>query len=481
MKQKITKPLIRAIITDLDDTLWDWVDLWYHPFKAMLDVLIKQSGISEEELVQDIKKIFTKHRTTEYSFVIQEIECLQMKHPCEDLKEVYKEALEAFKSERSKHLALYPTVLETLKRLKQQGVLLIAYTESRSFYTKYRFRKFDLDLIFDYLYSTEDHDLPEDFSLDKKRYYDTNYSCRHSIEENISVLDRKPSPGVLKKITQDLSIDTKEVIYIGDKLNKDILMAKQAGVIDVWAQYGEAKDREEYELLRKVTHWEKAEVEAERKTSPTDITPTYILNKNLEQLFDYFDFAPFISSNHGEVIDIWKKSIDTQMHFNDIEIKIRGIVVSILLATFAAAGVAIRYNLNLFLHDFKIPLSSCLFGVSSIGVFLLWMMDYLWYHKLLYGAVAHALNIENRYRRNIPDLSLSNEIKKSSSGFKLLWIIPFSSKIRLCLFYWIIIIVLAISSIFTFVCNKQDKNKNPANEQSVQGTSVIIEDANSNK
>jgi phosphoglycolate phosphatase-like HAD superfamily hydrolase len=28
---------VRAVIMDLDDTLWDWVGMWYQSFNAMLD------------------------------------------------------------------------------------------------------------------------------------------------------------------------------------------------------------------------------------------------------------------------------------------------------------------------------------------------------------------------------------------------------------------------------------------------------------
>ncbi len=39
------------------------------------------------------------------------------------------------------------------------------------------------------------------------------------------------------------------MIYVGDTLMKDVLMAQQAGVRDVWAKYGEAQASEEYDGL----------------------------------------------------------------------------------------------------------------------------------------------------------------------------------------------------------------------------------------
>lgn len=139
---------ISVVITDLDDTLWDWVDIWYYSFKAMLDQLVKDSGIAEDTLINEIKEVFTKHKTSEYAFIIEELPSLQKKHPGQNLADVYKDAIEAYRKGRRAALRAYPGVLGTLVALKKKGVLLIGYTESLSFYTRYRLRKLELDYFF---------------------------------------------------------------------------------------------------------------------------------------------------------------------------------------------------------------------------------------------------------------------------------------------------------------------------------------------
>jgi FMN phosphatase YigB (HAD superfamily) len=71
-------------------------------------------------------------------------------------------AIDAFREARRNTLRLYPGVKSTLSTLRARGVLIAAFTESKAFYTSYRFRKLGLDGLVDYLYSPEDHLMPAD-------------------------------------------------------------------------------------------------------------------------------------------------------------------------------------------------------------------------------------------------------------------------------------------------------------------------------
>jgi len=51
------KPKKTALITDLDNTLFDWVELWYESFSAMLESVIEISGISPEQLIPEIAAV----------------------------------------------------------------------------------------------------------------------------------------------------------------------------------------------------------------------------------------------------------------------------------------------------------------------------------------------------------------------------------------------------------------------------------------
>ncbi|CAM4322419.1 hypothetical protein PARU111607_13735 [Palleronia rufa] len=58
-------------------------------------------------------------------------------------------------------------------------------------------------------------------------------------------------------------------------------MAQDAGILDVHAAYGQAQDREQYELLKEVTHWTDQDVKREQEIqSRKSVIPSISLPKN---------------------------------------------------------------------------------------------------------------------------------------------------------------------------------------------------------
>ncbi|WP_372885592.1 HAD family hydrolase, partial [Shimia sp.] len=161
----------KLLITDLDNTLFDWVDIWYQSFSAMLNKLTEISGISSEVLIPEIRRVHQQHGTSEYAFLLEELPSLRTKFRGKTVVEECAEAITAYRQARAAALKLYPTVLETLDTLKANGVSVFAYTESMAFYSSYRVRKLDLDGRIDVLFSPMDHDLPRGLTTEDLRKY----------------------------------------------------------------------------------------------------------------------------------------------------------------------------------------------------------------------------------------------------------------------------------------------------------------------
>jgi phosphoglycolate phosphatase len=292
----MSKKEISVVITDLDNTLYDWFEVWSQSFSAMLNSLVEQSGIPKETLIAEIKAIHEKYGTSEYALLIQEIPSLRALHPGEDLTKVYAPAVEAYQRKRTEHLRLYPSVLETLKTLKAKGCLVVGYTESQLLYTDYRVRTLELDGRIDYLYSPASHDLPSNLPPDQINFYPTDpEKLKYTVHRPTPKDAEKPNPDVLLGIISDIGATKEQVIYVGDSRFKDIVMAQQAHVTDVYAAYGVSnKQGEEYELLRHVTHWKAVAVEKEK--TEADVSPTYTLKESFGELLDLFDFVPFVGA-----------------------------------------------------------------------------------------------------------------------------------------------------------------------------------------
>jgi hypothetical protein len=115
-----------------------------------------------------------------------------------------------------------------------------------------------------------------------------------------------------------------------------------------------------------------------------------------------------------QVIDVWKTIVGVQMHFNDIGMRVRGLFVTILVALFASIGFLIDKQLSLQIWRVNIQFATIVPIFGIFGTMLFYLIDRYWFHRLLKGSVNHAIQIEKRYRAQLPELSLSAEIGNES-------------------------------------------------------------------
>lgn len=434
---------ISTVITDLDNTLYDWVEMWFRSFSAMLAKVLEEvepKGISRDRLISEIRSIHQRHGTSEYAFLLEEIPCLKAAFPENTVLDRFGDAIHSYRKARKEYLRLYPGVLQTLRALKAEGVLIVGYTESMAFYTNYRMRMLELDGLVDYLYSPQDHDLPAGLNLEQIRKYPSeHYQLRFTEHRYTPAGELKPNPALLNSIIDDVGANKAECIYIGDSLMKDVLMAKDARVIDVHADYGAAQHRDEYQLLREVSHWTDEDVARERQLQQRQVYPTHVLEGSLSEILAIFHFTGFQShlkdSNIKAKIEIWKKFIDVQQHFNDLEMRIRNFAVTILGALFGAAGLALSRDVSINLGSLTVPLG-LFFMISALFTWAgFWFMDRHWYHRLLYGSVEHGRKIEESIRLVVPEVALTESIGKASPVHLLGFTIK--SKTKIDIFYGI--------------------------------------------
>lgn len=250
----------KALITDVDNTLYDWFDIWHSCFTAMLNKTLEISGIEREQLIKDIQTVFRRHHTSEYSFVLEECESLSNLYG-DSLRQKLDPAIEAFRLARNDSLKLYETVKETLEELKERDIKIIAFTESLQYYTLARLKKLGLDTLIDVLYSPPDNE--SKFIELKSKKIETPL-----ITKTILPNELKPNPHVLKTIIQENNLTPEQCIYLGDSEIKDIQMANDAGVFSVLASYGSLHFEsrlDDYNLLRAVSHWSDEDIQREKE------------------------------------------------------------------------------------------------------------------------------------------------------------------------------------------------------------------------
>lgn len=126
--------------------------------------------------------------------------------------------------------------------------------------------------------------------------------------------------------------------------------------------------------------------------------------------------APVTATNpsDAQIVEIWAKVVDVQMHFNDIEMRIRNFALSVVLAVFAAYGFLLSHDSFISILSMKIYLYTVVPLMGSVAVYLFFFMDFYWYHRLLLGAVQQGVEIEKRHELNLPELSITKMIGKTS-------------------------------------------------------------------
>lgn len=95
-------------------------------------------------------------------------------------------------------------------------------------------------------------------------------------------------------------------------------------------------------------------------------------------------------------IEIWKKIVDVQQHFNDLELRIRNFALIVTGAFLGLGGYAIKDGGFTNIGGKDISSASIIIGVSLVPLCAFYLMDRLWYHRLLDGAVRAGIEAEEQ-------------------------------------------------------------------------------------
>lgn len=432
----MTRKKIDTLIIDLDNTIYDWFAIWYGTFKPVYDEICKVAGVPIDDVNKAIRDVHKERGTSEYTFLLEEVSVLSEIRNKHEIRELFADAVAASHSERDRKLQLYPGVFRTLWAAKEAGTRIIAYTESMSFYSAYRLKRLGLDGLIDLLFSPQDHDMPKGVSVAKFRSLpDQFYELQVTETRHTPAGELKPNPGLLLDIIKSVGADASRCAYVGDNLIKDVAMARQAGIFDLHAKYGEAQKLPEYDLLRSVSHWTDADIAREKSIveNGADFIPSATLHESFSEIFEYCEFVPATQERTREIkaedelknaLEIWKKSVDVQQHFNDLSMRIRNFAITVVGALVATVSFTYQYGLQLSVFGITLPAGTGIVIAAMASWIAFYMMDAHWYHVLLKGAVIHSSKIEAMYADRLPGIGLGETITKSSGevthfGFKM--------------------------------------------------------------
>lgn len=147
-----------------------------------------------------------------------------------------------------------------------------------------------------------------------------------------------------------------------------------------------------------------------------------------------------MSATDENRIEIWKTIIDVQKHFNELEMRIRNVAVTVLAAFLAAAGFTMKENIHVTLWVGRISLTSLVLFGAALCWLAFYGMDRFWYHRLLIGSVKQGLIAEDALAATYPEIRLTKAIGDESPIEIGSWQVHSSRKIDI--FYWLIALIL---------------------------------------
>jgi hypothetical protein len=181
-------------------------------------------------------------------------------------------------------------------------------------------------------------------------------------------------------------------------------------------------------------------------------------------------------------VEIWKKVVQTQEHFNDLGLRIRNFGILLLAAFLGIGGYALKEQSYVPVLGLNVSLA----GLIVLSAVLPWkafyLMDKFWYHRLLKGSVNAGIPIEAELKKRGLIAALGEHISKESKlpPIQKWWLLEWSNKPlrsddRMDAFYALvtrsIVLLSTVLIVFGFFSHPAPKNAAPK----TPGTTVVLD------
>lgn len=244
------------IVTDIDNTVFNWVDYYVTAFNALLDAVGQCIGSSREELAGEAKDVFSAHGSIEYPFVTQELKSVN-KYYGDDIDGMLTGAVwkgrEAFNLAAQSVLHPYSDVVRSLAKIKRTypNLPIVALTDAPRYVAMWKLNKLGILNFFDAVYGLADPRVPicmmtSRIKLDNEILVKHLQQINFGFKGKIRILpDDYEKPGIrgLKTVLMDYDLDEpierrEKVLWIGDNLRKDVGLGNRLKLRSAWAEYG---------------------------------------------------------------------------------------------------------------------------------------------------------------------------------------------------------------------------------------------------
>lgn len=142
-----------------------------------------------------------------------------------------------------------------------------------------------------------------------------------------------------------------------------------------------------------------------------------------------------------EVMKLVQHIGEEERHFNSLELEYRKLASQWLLVTFAAIGFIFTQQKNLPFNAWIIVAALCV--ASTVGIFVIWMLDIKVYHELLHSAFKQGVKLELKYPQFLPPMRIL--MVKSQTGGDII------KRVKYFYFYSILVLLLLLNISVYFI------------------------------
>ena len=201
--------MIKAVVFDLDNTLWDFMKAKRVAVEAAVEAMIDAGlDLPKKEMIERIFNLYSIEGIEDQQIFDK---VLLKKFGKIDYR-ILAAGIVGYRRAKDGALTLYPHVMLTLTTLAKQGVKMAVISDAPRLAVWLRLSSFNLHQLFDEVVTFDDTG------------------------------ERKPSPKPFRKVLQLLGLKPEEVIMVGDWAERDMVGAKQVGMKTIFARYGNLFD-----------------------------------------------------------------------------------------------------------------------------------------------------------------------------------------------------------------------------------------------
>lgn len=219
-------PNKKLVITDLDDTLWQWLTTWYAGHRGFIEYLRDTAGVPEDQTSEARARFYGDGGGIEFpptpDYLIRYTDLTT-----KEAVAAYPDAVAASRASRDASLVMFYGVSDALRTLADNGVTVVAHTDSPITAAVHRLHTAGLDGAVKEVYAAP---VFEDFGY--------GMYLLNTVDVHVSQWEFKPSTRVLNEIIRYHGASLDNTFYVGDSLRRDMTMARTAGITGLWAKYG---------------------------------------------------------------------------------------------------------------------------------------------------------------------------------------------------------------------------------------------------